>query len=140
MTTMFLLQAMGVGLTACLKRALKKRAHPRLKPLNLERGSFRSAEALLPRMNAGAPTDSARPQLAFSAWRFGKVLRCGRLFANSLPGSLHVAHLGVGLADAHAERQAVVQFCVGKIEIAAFVEAHHYRFVHRVAAAMTEAN
>ena len=30
---------------------------PRLKPGGLKRGFFRSAEALLPRMNAGAPTE-----------------------------------------------------------------------------------
>jgi hypothetical protein len=36
---------------------LNPRAQPRLKPERVERGSFRSAEALLPRMNAGAPTD-----------------------------------------------------------------------------------
>jgi hypothetical protein len=37
-----------------------KRVHPRLKPERLERGCFRSAKALLPRINAGAPAERRR--------------------------------------------------------------------------------
>ncbi len=48
------------------------RAHsnlPRLKPEGLKRGSFRSAEALLPRINAGAPTTLSRRYLPLHNFR-----------------------------------------------------------------------
>jgi len=51
---------MGVDFSGMNERRARASAHgniPRLKPEELQRGSFRSAEALLPRMNAGAPTE-----------------------------------------------------------------------------------
>jgi hypothetical protein len=54
---LFDLNPQGPELQMVLAVNLNPRAQPRLKPERVERGSFRSAEALLPRMNAGAPTD-----------------------------------------------------------------------------------
>ncbi len=52
---------MGVDFFGMNERRARVRAQsnlPRLKPEELKRGFFRSAEALLPRMNAGAPTEN----------------------------------------------------------------------------------
>jgi hypothetical protein len=54
---LFDLNPQGLELQMVLAVNLNPRAQPRLKPERVERGSFRSAEALLPRMNAVAPTD-----------------------------------------------------------------------------------
>src|SRR5215469_1616430 len=59
---------------------------------------------------------------------------------NTLPGTLHMAQLSLGLSNAHTQRELVVQSRVSQVQITARIQPIHDLLVRRIASTMPEAN